>query len=174
MSQANTPTITVELQPRLDSSPLAESNSNAGLSSTKFDLTTGSAAVSTLRRSNPIALNCSSELGPNPCSGHDIAGPVARAARLDRGPLRWSSWDNSMADVVAHLVSAHELLNGLMESVVDSSEIDLSANMATHSICVALESLDECSDAQWAAQGFQCPEGRGRAKAAWHEILGAI
>jgi hypothetical protein len=80
-------------------------------------------------------------------------GPLSKC---DREPelaategLHWSRWENSMADVVAHLVSAYQLLGELTELSVDPTRIGLSADMASHGICAALVSLDECLEVEW-------------------------
>jgi hypothetical protein len=119
-----------------------------------------SLGVAVREMTTPIGPDDSSEWRRNPHFGGNVS-------KTDR-------WESSMADVVAHLVSAHQLLGGLMELAVDPRKMGLPADMASHGICAALVSLDECSEIEWNAQ-VRLPSADAQwsqVGATWRNLLG--
>lgn len=58
-------------------------------------------------------------------------------------------WEATMADVVAHLVSAFSMLEEVTSQHPRPSVAMASYDMASHSVCMALVALDECSSLAW-------------------------
>jgi len=99
-------------------------------------------------------------------------GAVTTHTEIDLS--RRNRWETSMADVVAHLVSAHQLLSGLMEIATDPPMMGLSADLASHGICAALVSLDECSEIERGGQVGLASEDMPWTPigATWRDVLG--
>jgi hypothetical protein len=73
------------------------------------------------------------------------------------GQPEWSGWDDTMADVAAHLMSAHELLSGLAGTSLYASPAETHAIHVSHSIRAVLVSLDECTQVDGNGSYLQDP-----------------
>jgi hypothetical protein len=87
--------------------------------------------------------------GP-PAFAHRHSTQQTATNGLDRAPARvdyrrpeWSGWDDALADVAAHLMSADELLGELAGTPPHASVNEAHAIHASHGIQAILTSLDE-------------------------------
>jgi hypothetical protein len=60
-------------------------------------------------------------------------------------PVNSSSWDSSMSDAMAHLLSAHFDIEALVGHPLEPEGVAMSLELASQSVWAALVSLDECS-----------------------------
>jgi hypothetical protein len=85
----------------------------------------------------------------------------------------WSSWDDAMADVAAHLMSAHQLLSELADASPYTSLVKTRSGHVSLRIRTALASLDDCASIE--ASGPYSPELSSIASpgesVTWHALL---
>jgi hypothetical protein len=86
---------------------------------------------------------------------------------------QWNGWDDAMADVAAHLLSAHQLLNELAEVFPHRSLVQTRTSHVSQRIRSALASLDECTRLE--ASGPYSPDLTSIASLGesitWHALL---
>jgi hypothetical protein len=88
-----------------------------------------------------------------------------------RMDFRYGVWEEAMADVTAHLVSAHSILDELVWQHPQPSLAMGSHDTASQCVCVALVALDECSSLGWSEPGGMGTARSDSPAASWRDHL---